>query len=160
MSSPSRQTLLDTTQRFLDTFTQPFSSAAALELRVPECHHYVGPSVPNVTYTDRETAIAAWADLQRLFRNTRFVASGDGPVLVDVETRTTVARVRGEADTVDGPYRHNIVFVLTMDAGGRRVEAIDEVCDSAYVAGWMAKFGDEEFKKRSLEWQAREDAKN
>ncbi|ETS84777.1 hypothetical protein PFICI_02802 [Pestalotiopsis fici W106-1] len=185
MSSPSRQTLLDTTYRFISLFTQPFSPSAALGLRAPRCIHHIGPSVPNLTFTDNDTAVASWANLQWAFRNYRFTGSGSFRssssisnskeeeeeeevagnastpiVFVDVEARTTIFRVRGEADTVDGPYRHDIVFMLTMDAEGRRIEVIDEVCDSAYVAGWMAKFGDEQFKKRSEEWQAREEEAN
>ncbi|KAF3019434.1 hypothetical protein E8E14_013233 [Neopestalotiopsis sp. 37M] len=169
MSSPSRQTLLDTTHKFISLFTQPFSPSAALELRAPGCVHHIGPSVPDLTFTDNEAAVASWANLQWAFRNYRFTGqdptAGDSDssmpaVFVDVEARTTVFHVRGEADTVDGPYRHDIVFMLTMDAvEGRRVEVIDEVCDSAYVAGWMAKFGDEQFRKRSEEWQASEEAK-
>lgn len=83
---------------------------------------------------------------------------GQRPV-VDIEERKSVFRVKGTADTVDGPYEHDIVFILTMDDQGDKIEEIVEICDSAYLQGWMGKFGSEEFKRRSLKWQSMEDAK-
>jgi ketosteroid isomerase-like protein len=159
MSPPSRQALLKTTHDFISVFTQPFSPSKALALRAPHCVHYIGPSIPNLTFASSEESVASWASLPWAFRGYRFALVDGYEPAVDVEARKSVFWVKGTADTADGPYEHDIMFALTTDARGDRIEEIVEICDSAYVAGWMDKFGDEEFRRRSLEWQAKEDTK-
>ncbi|KAK9777293.1 putative SnoaL-like domain-containing protein [Seiridium cardinale] len=157
--SPSRRALLKTTEAFISLFTQPFSDSAAFALRAPDCKHYLGPSTPNLTFTSNKDSVMSWSALQWAFRNYKFTLIDGREPIIDTEARKSVFWVRGTANTADGPYEHDIVFMLTMDEEGDKIQEIVEVCDSAYVAGWMEKFGDDEFRRRSLEWQMKEDVR-
>lgn len=129
--STLRDNLLRTAQLYLDGLNNPRDDGAGIIAeRTPDCKQYILPKNLNQpTYANesyREMMMTSAGFVKHI---TFTLANGTAPQ-VDETARKVLLHIRGDGETVFGPYNNEYFIILATTDEGTKIKEVTEFLDS------------------------------
>ncbi|KAL2826219.1 hypothetical protein BDW59DRAFT_145308 [Aspergillus cavernicola] len=129
---PTRAQLLATTSKFFEAFSS-WDFATIISMRTATCS---GISLPpsKRMFTSPANMKEAWEDSTKVFKSMKLCIIDESDTVVDEAARKVAVRIRGNSETVAGPFENEWIFILTMNEDGTLVDKIQHFCDTAVLS--------------------------
>ena len=112
---------------------------SVLSLRTDTCKHTHLPSSLGIPTYDKAEYGEFYGRYTDMMKDCHCWIVDDKEMVVDVESRKVVMRVKTKGNTPLGEYENEYMWILTMTEDGEMIEDIVEFCDSAKAIELMKK---------------------